>query len=302
MTSRSIEKVVPATQGHITRLIGTVDMEGKGTNHPLAEVDPFILLDYGSISKNDMPPFGAHPHRGHSVVTIILQGKVKSWDSFSNQEETMSAPGSYWVDAGSGLFHDEKSVIDDENDPNQHFKLFQLWVGVREADRKKPPRVQKQEDLPREDLMDADNKVVGKIVHHVGPQTKIETPHPIHVAHVRQSKNSTYHHDLDPTHGGFIVHMSGKPSFGGTIPMNDMDVLVLKKGGRRLEITTNEQSDAEYLVCSGELNKEHWVKKLVASGAIIAASEEEAKELAPKVEAMSAAGKQEGGSFAPFGV
>jgi hypothetical protein len=54
-------------------------------------------------------------------------------------------------------------------------------------------------------------------------------------------------------------------------------------------------------VCSGEKIREPWVKKLVANGALIAANEEQARELAPKVEDMAKSGK-EGGSFAPFGV
>lgn len=74
--SRSIAGVVPPTTANpiITRLVGTVDIDGAGTQHALPHVDPFILLDQGTITKNNMPPFGPHPHRGHSadLGTIIL--------------------------------------------------------------------------------------------------------------------------------------------------------------------------------------------------------------------------------------
>jgi len=75
-------RVVPPTRTNptIPRLIGTVDIDGMGTAHPLAEVDPFILLDMAKINKNAMPPFGAHPHFGHSVATILLAGEVSSQD------------------------------------------------------------------------------------------------------------------------------------------------------------------------------------------------------------------------------
>ena len=78
MTGRTVSKIVPATQGKITRLIGTVDIDGNGTKHPLDQVDPFMLLDAGTLSKHAMPPFGAHPHRGHSVVTVLVMGFLHS--------------------------------------------------------------------------------------------------------------------------------------------------------------------------------------------------------------------------------
>lgn len=72
-SGRSIEKVVPAkSSGSIQRLIGTVDIDGMGSQHDLEQVDPFILLDQGTLCKDNLPPFGAHPHRGHSVVTVLM--------------------------------------------------------------------------------------------------------------------------------------------------------------------------------------------------------------------------------------
>jgi hypothetical protein len=56
------------------------------------------------------------------------------------------------------------------------------------------------------------------------------------------------------------------------------------------------------MVIVGETIDEPWAKKLVANGAVIAASPDEAREIATQVEAYAAAGKQKGGSFAPFGV
>jgi len=96
--SRKIARVVPATRSGpvLRRLVGTVDVDGKGTDHPLAEVDPFMLLDQASIDKDGNPPFGRHPHRGHSVVTILMKGRVKSWDSYTQKETVVEGPASYW--------------------------------------------------------------------------------------------------------------------------------------------------------------------------------------------------------------
>lgn len=307
MTSRTIKKIVPATAtGKITRLIGTVDIDGSGTNHPLESVDPFILLDYGVVPINEMPPFGAHPHRGHSVITVLLQGKVKSWDSFKPKGEwyTLTAPASYWVDAGSGVFHDERSVIDNEDDETQHMKLFQLWVGVKESDRSNPPKVQKDENLERYECKDAAGNVVGWAICYVGQNSSISTPHPVEVKLIKQQEKTTYRVPIDSKRNGFVVHVKGAPSFSGTSPNNDLDVLVLENSddtANFLEVTTGDE-EAEYLVCTGEPNNEKWVKKLAANGAVIAATADEARALVPSVDAMSVAGKAENGSFAPWGL
>ncbi|CAB9519075.1 pirin domain protein [Seminavis robusta] len=314
-TSRTIEKLVPATDtGKLNRLIGTLDIDGQGTDHPLAEVDPFILLDESTIPKNAMPPFGAHPHRGHSVVTILTQGKYSSWDSFrptTSEKHAMTGHASYWVDAGSGVFHDEQSIIENEDDPTQHCRLFQLWVGVKQEDRLLPPKVQIDNDLPSFDCKDpVSGTVVGKGIYHVGPETKIVTPHPIVVAYIRQEPNTVYHVPVDPTHAGFVVHIQGQSKFGEgtstTVPTNKNDVLVLSTtcssgdANQFLRVETNQEA-GEYLVCTGEPHGEKWAKKLVANGAIIAATAEEARALAPSVETMAASGKA-GKSFAPFGM
>ncbi|CAJ1951188.1 unnamed protein product [Cylindrotheca closterium] len=314
--SRTVARVVDSTKINpaISRLIGTVDIDGAGTEHPLPEVDPFMLLDQGTVPKDGMPKFGPHPHRGHSVVTLLLQGAVKNWDSFKSKDQPrniLKAPASYWVDAGSGLFHDEVSVIENEEDPSQHMKIFQLWISVAEADRSKPPRVQISDTLLTVECLDpASGKVVGKATHYVGEGSGIETIHPICVSHVTQQAGTTYRVPMVPSHGGFVVHMNGKASYDNTEVESTNSVVVLENSDGNsaapdyLQVSTaaDSDTDVEYLVCSGERIQEPWTKKLVASGALICKTTEEGRELAEKVEAMSIAGKKEGGSFAPFGL
>jgi len=349
--SRGVTKVVPAlfpVSGHgPVRLIGTVDCDGAGTKHPLPEVDPCILLDVGVLKKNNMPPFGPHPHRGHSVVTVLLQGSLKSWDSYQPRSsengststtervyrDVITGPASYWVDAGTGLFHDEMTSIKDESDPTQHVKLFQLWVGIAEADRTMSPTVQVDTKLPTFDCMghvngdgggDQSLVLVGHGRYYVGTQTSIETPHPVTVAHIHQKAGTTYKYPIESrSHGGFVVSMKGSPTFGvGDFtgkPQKEYDVLVLNHDNGEEEeeeegtscpdflkiVTSNNddnEEDAEYLICTGERIGESWVKKLVANGALIAATSEEAKELATKVSVMSKQGLEDTGSFSPFGL
>lgn len=315
LKSRPIAQVIPATVTNpmLNRLIGTVDIDGKGTLHPLADVNPFMLLDQGILPKHNMPPFGAHPHRGHSVVTLIFRGREQSWDSMTKEKTIVQGPASYWVDAGNGVFHDEVSIIEDESDQGQHVGLFQLWISVSERDRTKPARVQYQENLPIEDALDKDGTVVGTIRYYVGPGTGIETPHPIVVAHVAQKANTQFQFPIEKiSYGGFLVNLNGSKMLESTGPpdaptmfgsdttcANTNDVLVLANNDKYancVEVTTGDAT-ADYLICVGERIEEPWFKKLVANGAVIAASSEEARQIAERVERYAAAGKQEAGTF-----
>jgi redox-sensitive bicupin YhaK (pirin superfamily) len=334
-STRSISRVVPAKfNGMIYRLIGSSDVDGDGTEHTLTdtETDPFILLDQGYIPINGKPPFGKHPHRGHSVVTLLSQGKVRSWDSFGKTHHTLTGPAAYWVDAGSGVFHEETSVIDDESDPAQHMSLCQLWIGVREADRLKPARVQFQESLPVEEIHDESDTSgnatpVGTITYYIGGDgNSIEPPHPILISMVHQHAGTTYRMPVPASHGGFIVNFSGNDkilamhqsdeaqpaTFSSVMPKNTLDVLVLGPnsnpddgGGEAhfMTVVTPPGAPADYLVCLGERNgaDEPSFKKLVVNGAVIAKSPDEAREIAKQVEKIAAAGKAQEGSFAPFG-
>lgn len=328
--SRKIASVVPAKKASgapISRLIGTTDIDGEGTTHSLPQVDPFMLLDHANLPQSDLPPFGAHPHYGHSVVTLLLQGQEKSWDSFTNKDTVVKAPASYYVDAGSGLFHNEVSVVPNPDDPSQHISLYQLWISVNAKDRRKPAKLQYDTNLPLVDAKDDDGAVVGEIRYYIGGGGTIQTIHPITVAHVAQKAGTSFKFPIPKGFGGFVVSMTGSHwlhrkstvsaffSEGRVEPGQPNDVLVLENdndGGEQdgyllvqtsPSPATEKEAVADYLVCIGERIGEPWFKKLVANGAVIAASEDEVREMAEKVEGYAAAGKsKENGSFAPFGV
>jgi len=309
-SGRKISRIVsPKKSGPINRLIGTVDIDGAGTEHSLEECNPFMLLDVGIIPKGGLPKFGAHPHRGHSVVTLLLQGKVESWDSFHDGKTIIKGPASYWVDAGSGLFHNEMTIVDDESDPLQHIKLLQLWISVKEEDRLKSPKVQHDTNLPVEEALNSDGDVIGSIRYFVGKGGSISTPHLITVAHVTQDPGTTLQFPIKSEYGGFVVHLNGCATYG-----NDSDtetketyavhVLNDNTDESYLQITTSagdsDKSKTSYLICVGERINEPWYKKLTSNGAVVAKSKDEAREIASKVEEYSKEGLSSG-NFAPFG-
>jgi redox-sensitive bicupin YhaK (pirin superfamily) len=84
-------------------------------------MDPLIMVDHYTMTK---PTFGAHPHAGLSAVSLLFEdsiGKFHNQDSLGNDFDLL--PGDlYWLNAGSGVVHDES--------PRKHSKIHGLQVFV----------------------------------------------------------------------------------------------------------------------------------------------------------------------------
>ena len=211
------------------------------------------------------------------------------------------------MDAGSGLFHDETTVIPDESEPSQHVQLFQLWVSVKEEDRAKPAALQYETDLPLLEMKNDEGDVVGSIRYYVGGEChSIKTMNPIVVAHVSQNAGTTLKIPIEPSFGGFVAHIRGSATYGDSSQSTSTpyDVAVLDDGtgddAGFLTVKAGSDDSARYLVCTGEKIGESWFKKLAANGAIVASSEEEARRIATEVTKASKEGLGSG-DFSPFG-
>ena len=69
----------------LRRVIGGLDIDGKGTNHPLKEVDPWFLVDEAMVKKGTKLPFGKHPHTGLCANTVLLDSHSYLWDNHQNK-------------------------------------------------------------------------------------------------------------------------------------------------------------------------------------------------------------------------
>lgn len=95
--------------GHGWRLIGTTDIDGNGTPHGVADVDPIVLFDFGKINTGKEIPFRPHPHLGLTAMSFLpVNGTYMAWDSLKGEsEECLHAGGLYYVHAGLPAFHHE---------------------------------------------------------------------------------------------------------------------------------------------------------------------------------------------------
>jgi len=95
--------------GHGLRLIGTTDIDGKGTQHEIADVDPIVLFDFGKFNTRNELPFRPHPHLGLTAMSFLpVNGTYMAWDSLQGENEALlHSGGLYYVHAGSPAFHHE---------------------------------------------------------------------------------------------------------------------------------------------------------------------------------------------------
>eukprot|EP00929_Paragymnodinium_shiwhaense_P081201 TRINITY_DN42435_c0_g1_i1.p1 TRINITY_DN42435_c0_g1~~TRINITY_DN42435_c0_g1_i1.p1 ORF type:complete len:362 (-),score=53.04 TRINITY_DN42435_c0_g1_i1:102-1187(-) len=115
----------------LRRVIGTTDINGKGTVHPVErQADPFIFLDEGCLPPGMKPPFGAHPHTGLVANTIPLNTKFEGnlWDNQNGEYGPLRAGGIFQVCSGSGIVHDEgRDVPGSVPVTDEDQWLLQLW-------------------------------------------------------------------------------------------------------------------------------------------------------------------------------
>ena len=124
---------------------------------PNAEVQfvgPIMLLDHmppRDIAPGEIPdPDGsfAHPHRGIATFTYVLEGALTHADS-TGGHDTITAGGVQWMNAGSGIVHDEM-IPADLRTQGGRLHSFQFWINLPARNKAEPAEYMpvRAEDLP----------------------------------------------------------------------------------------------------------------------------------------------------------
>jgi redox-sensitive bicupin YhaK (pirin superfamily) len=118
------------------RIIGSTNIDGKGTHHALASLDPFVFLDE-TLNPAGVAGLGGggHPHAGLTAITYLnpnrlinlgssTNGALQPWDNFNTINRPINnAGGVYVIASGRGVVHDERNVTS-----SGVMHQFQLWV------------------------------------------------------------------------------------------------------------------------------------------------------------------------------
>ncbi|MDX2430312.1 MAG: pirin family protein [Bacteroides sp.] len=105
-------KQIELRYGGAAAQVGGQDLLRVLPNRFVDCIGPFTFLDYfppRSIKASaPKPPDGsfAHPHRGISTFTYIIEGQIEHYDSRGNHGIVKSG-GIQWMKAGNGIVHDE---------------------------------------------------------------------------------------------------------------------------------------------------------------------------------------------------
>lgn len=210
----------------------------------LTDFDPFVLLHHAPPRTTDgTMAVGAHPHRGFSPVSFVFEGAIRHRDS-GGHDSTISAGGTQWMHAGSGILHEETLLAGP-------FELIQLWINSPGRHKGDAPSYYPltREDTPRivtDNGRVTVNVIAGSVLGVSGP---IPSLTPVNAATIEARKGGRLFIPLPPAHNAFLYPLDGGVNIGtGAAPA--LHLVVFKKDGDGILIDAAE--DTRALLMSGE--------------------------------------------------
>lgn len=160
------------------------------------QLKPYSNLFYWAhaIAKKDST-IGLHPHRGFEIMTIVLEGKIKHYDTLLSKWIPLDKGDVQLIQSRSGISHAETLL--------KESRIFQIWFqpDLRKALHKAPNYLDvRKEELPQTDEMTT-------IVGHEAP-FKLDAEN-IEVS-LHHQKNNTYHLQVDANYYYSIYLIEGK--------------------------------------------------------------------------------------------
>ena len=258
---------------HGFRLIGTTDIDGKGTSHEIADVDPIVLFDFGRINTRNELPFRPHPHAGLTAMSFLpLRGTWMAWDSLKGETETqLCAGGLYYVHAGSPAFHHEfpsPETVAAEMD----VEFLQLVWNATDEDNVETVIIQPQ-DIPVLTMDNASVRVLAGefcVVESVQPFTHRK----IIYAYVQLQIGKSVDFEVPPSMRGMLFVIEGKLKVNGAV-VDQHEMMILGEEDEQLSITDlGEGSQGRFVVAAGEPLSRSFRKLIGLGGFIIGESED----------------------------
>lgn len=281
---RTIAKVIPATAiaankpaMKLWRIIGTVDIDGQGTEHALADVNPFLLLDDAAIDGEMSSSFKKHPHTGLTAVTYLLEGTAHAWDNIHGETPDLNrAGGVYCVDSGRGIVHGEAAI-----EGIRHVRILQLWFNPG-IDKHPLPQASYQLFQPRELPIYQNDHLWAKIIigQAFGSASPIVSRWPIQYLHLKLAPHQTCALKIpNASWQGFIYIISGHGKFGtNEIIGQPNHCLVLgSELSDEIQLENTGNQSLEFIFATGQPHQQPFVKLLGHGGAMIADTEANAR-------------------------
>jgi redox-sensitive bicupin YhaK (pirin superfamily) len=211
----------------------------------LPYLDPFVLLHHAP-SKDFSGGTGVswHPHRGFAPVTFVFKGGIRHRDTQGN-DATVSAGGTQWMHAGSGLLHDETPI------PGET-ELIQLWINSPARHKMDRPSYQPLTPEATPASISADRLVTLHVIagEVAGVKGPIRTLSPVNAVTVDAQRGGRIDVALPPTHNAFIYLLDGALRFPDGTTVFALHQAVFGAHGDAIQFEAVE--DTRALLMSGE--------------------------------------------------
>merc|ERR1711971_345336 len=274
-TSRLITRSVAATMtGPLERMVGSLDCRGKGTNHPLPQVDPVVLCELAVVTGKNLPPFGMHPHHGVIAVTTVFEDR----DNINGESgQHQLAGGVYAVSAGKGVCHEEKTHTDGRH------RAIQTVFKIPDEKLDLPPVLVKvaAEDIPIVKLDGGEARVMLGRLGKVESPAKLQSLPMVVILRICIEAGKRMKLPLDEHfEHGLVFVISGGCKLGeeGVAAAEGGGCFLFGDGGE-LIIETHTEEQAEIFLVAAKPLREPWVKMLGRSGFIVTKNEQEAEKV-----------------------
>ena len=218
------------------------------------QVDPFLLLHHGELKYNENAKalhqgVGAHPHKGFSPVTFVIEGEIHHRDSRGNNQIAKKGEVQ-WMHAGAGIVHSERpsQALIDRNGTNE---IIQLWVNSP-ADRKNSePNYQyvPEDKIPVFTSIDkriSNKLIVGNYAGHLG---KIRSESELLIIWSNAKANGSQVIEIPANFKSMVYTIKGDIKVTGYGMVEKENLIVFEEGDTSIEISASPAS--EFLILAG---------------------------------------------------
>ncbi len=262
---------------HALRLIGTTDIDGNGTEHEVADIDPILLFDFVNIDTSADSPFRPHPHAGLTAMSFLPKGGTwMAWDSLEgDSNEHLQTGGLYYVHAGTPAFHHEFASPDTVAAGIEVEFVQLVWNATDEEEVKTV--VLQPEDLPVVSSKQGSVRVLAGDFCGVSAGQPF-THRKIIYAYVQLDKGESMTFPIPSAMRGMLFLIEGDLS------VNDASVaaqqmMILGEDDTTLNVAnSNDDSGARFIIAAGEPVNKLFHKLLGLGGFIIGDTEAEVRD------------------------
>ncbi|MGF0039470.1 pirin family protein [Peptoniphilaceae bacterium SGI.131] len=235
-------------------------------NRTAEEYDPILMLDsFDSTNPDDYTAgFPMHPHRGIETVSYLYKGKMIHKDTLGN-EDAISDGELQWMNAGSGIQHEEKVPAADR------LLGVQLWLNLPKDRKMSKPSYSK---IKREDIEEINFEggklrlLTGNYKDHIGFQGKHL---PLNYYDIHLNENSQITIDTNEDDSVMLFTLSGNVYIDEKLVEEKTAVKLTR--GNSITIKNTDMKSQVLFMGSNALKED-----IVWAGPIVMNTEEEIRE------------------------